>query len=150
MKLPPRERLVYEERARLLWSFLVRSPKKCVRCHFEGPIESFDGDHIIKRSRSLALSVDLENGACLCVSCHREFRHATHPAGMKVAEEWLQERFANRLDRLEAKSRQVAHGFSWKTEYERLWSEVSRLNLHEAFREYIAHHQHAAEIWQGG
>lgn len=149
LKLPPRERDTYAERCGLLWSFIIRSPRVCVRCKHAGSIEDFDADHIIKRSRGLTLKFDLENGACLCIPCHREFKYDTSPAGVRRAEAWIQERFSDRLPSLDRKARELSTGFSYAEKYRELWAELARRGLYEDFRAYLAQHPAIAAVWTG-
>lgn len=70
MKLTPRKRL--DKKCLDLWSLIIRLPQVCVIC---GKQQSeldkviFQGHHVISRRYS-AGRWTLENGLCVCVSCH--------------------------------------------------------------------------------
>lgn len=148
-KLPPRDRDIYEAKIGILWSFLTRLPKKCIRCGYRGDtVDGFDANHIIRRNAGSVRYV-LDNGCCLCVPCHREFWHSTTPAGMKKAGEWIEEKFGKRLDRLEAMKGRLSYHTDWWGIYDGLWSEVVSRGAEAEFRAYLDRHPVTKAIWDG-
>ena len=72
--------LKVEKKADKEWSLAVRTRDKftCQRCGYHHPRgKSLNGAHIISRDNS-KLRWNVNNGICLCISCHRWWAH-THP-----------------------------------------------------------------------
>lgn len=141
--------ITYESRSRLLWSFLVRSERKCRRCGLEGKkIASFEAVQIFTAYRSKRLLVEPLNGACLCRLCADWFRGISTDGhwGERRAAAWMQEKFANRLDQLDA----IRHkpGFSWQGAYEDLLAELARRELLQAFMAHVGKDSEARKMWE--
>jgi 5-methylcytosine-specific restriction endonuclease McrA len=113
-KATPRKRNYWKNMAMSEWSKCVRKLGHCIQC---GRREGLEAHHLIKRSQSKALQLDLANGACLCFECHHYAE--THPL---VFEAWLQANQPRRAawveDHEHAKAEPVR--FDYKAEYERL------------------------------
>lgn len=56
-------------RADALWSSIIRSQGRCLRCGIQSALQAA---HIIGRAR-LSVRWNLDNGLCLCARCHRLF-----------------------------------------------------------------------------
>lgn len=141
-KLPASNRVTYEDRTRIVWQFIIRSAKKCRGCRKESEdIGAFEADHVIKRSRSRSLSVNLLNGACMCIPCHRR-KHGKDP------DAWIQEMHSDRLPELERLSRVVDPAFSWAVAYEDLWAELVKRGLEPSFRAYLHDRPSIAKLWR--
>lgn len=71
-KKPSRKML--KNKADKLWSLAIRARGACEKCGRTPPEVTLQGAHIVPR-RYLKVRFDLDNGLCLCASCHGYFTH---------------------------------------------------------------------------
>ena len=87
-----------------LWSEIIRSKGYCEIC---GTTVNLNAHHIISRHNKV-LRWDLQNGICLCVSCHKFSTHSVHndPLGFM---EFFKKKNPEDYKYLKNKKNQIAH-----------------------------------------
>ena len=87
-----------------LWSEIIRSKGYCEIC---GTTANLNAHHIISRHNKI-LRWDLQNGICLCVSCHKFSTHSVHndPLGFM---EFFKKKNPEDYKYLKNKKNQIAH-----------------------------------------
>lgn len=72
------------------WTTLVKRGGICERCGSSGPL---DAHHVVRRSRSLVLQTDLENGLALCKPCHFRWHQFELESGPWFVSKFGQDRY---------------------------------------------------------
>ena len=87
-----------------LWSEIIRSKGYCEIC---GTTVNLNAHHIISRHNKV-LRWDLQNGICLCVSCHKFSTHSVHndPLGFM---EWFKKKNPEDYEYLKNKKNKIAN-----------------------------------------
>ena len=102
------------------WSLVVRSYGKCIICGSTGNLQAH---HLIDRSVKIFRHT-LENGVCLCVSCHKYNRRLSAHKGSVAFSYWL---LNNRSEQFAWVSENYTKPDVDKPDYKSAWEALSPL-----------------------
>lgn len=103
-----------------LWSEIIRSKGYCEIC---GTTVNLNAHHIISRHNKV-LRWDLQNGICLCVSCHKFSTHSVHndPLGFM---EWFRKNYHK--DYWYLRRRKNKNAFYTISDYEEIYQNLLKV-----------------------